>query len=101
MFLFIDTETTGLPINNIFDKKYIFKWPRLIQFSWIMYNKFGKLINSSNFYIKLNKNYNISLSAFNIHGINKKFLKKYGTNINKVLKKFFFFFKKSGYFNWS
>ncbi|MDH3004263.1 MAG: DNA polymerase III subunit alpha [Candidatus Shikimatogenerans sp. JK-2022] len=95
MFLFLDTETTGLPINNIFKKKDIYKWPRLIQISWQMYNKYGKLIYNNNYYIKLKRKYKISLPSFYIHGINKKFLKKNGNNIKKILNKFLIILKKT------
>ncbi|WGH24775.1 MAG: DNA polymerase III subunit alpha [Candidatus Shikimatogenerans bostrichidophilus] len=97
MFLFIDTETTGLPYNNIFKKKYIYEWPRLIQISWQMYDLNGNLISNKNFYIKLKKKYKISLDSINIHGINKKYLNKYGKNIKYVLNKFNCILKKSNY----
>ncbi|MDH3004668.1 MAG: 3'-5' exonuclease, partial [Candidatus Shikimatogenerans sp. JK-2022] len=95
MFLFIDTETTGLPIDNIFKKKEIYNWPRLIQISWLMYNKNGKLISNKNFYIKLNKKYIISLESIKKHGITPIYLKQHGININKILKIFIKVLKKT------
>ncbi|WGH24591.1 MAG: DNA polymerase III subunit alpha [Candidatus Shikimatogenerans bostrichidophilus] len=97
MLLFIDTETTGLPINNIFEKKNIYKWPRLIQISWQMYNKYGNLISNKNYYIKLKNNYKITIESFNIHGINKRFLNKNGKNIKYVLNEFYNYLKRSKY----
>ncbi|WGH24961.1 MAG: DNA polymerase III subunit alpha [Candidatus Shikimatogenerans bostrichidophilus] len=88
MFLFFDTETTGLPVNNIFKKKDIYRWPQLIQISWQMYNKYGDLITNKNYYIKLKKKINISLESIVIHGITKKFLIKKGKNLKYVLRKF-------------
>ncbi|MDH3005107.1 MAG: PHP domain-containing protein, partial [Candidatus Shikimatogenerans sp. JK-2022] len=93
MFLFFDTETTGLPKNNIFKKKYIYNWPRLIQISWQMYNKFGTLINNNNYYVKPKKKYKIN--TIKIHGITNKFLNIYGINIKKIFKKFLIVLKKS------
>ncbi|WGH25143.1 MAG: DNA polymerase III subunit alpha [Candidatus Shikimatogenerans bostrichidophilus] len=95
MFLFFDTETTGLPKNNSFKKKDIYNWPRLIQISWQYYNKFGKLINFNNLYVKPKKKYKISFNSIKIHGINNNFLKKYGKNLKKILKKFFLVLKTS------
>ncbi|MDH3003821.1 MAG: DNA polymerase III subunit alpha [Candidatus Shikimatogenerans sp. JK-2022] len=88
MFLFFDTETTGLPKNKIFNISEILSWPRLIQISWILYDLNGNILNSKNYYIKPNK-YIIPLNSMLIHGITNKYVNKYGKDIIYILKKFY------------
>ena len=44
--LFVDTETTGVPIDENADYKNIDNWPRIKQIAWIVYKKNGTLESS-------------------------------------------------------
>ncbi|MHA8066956.1 3'-5' exonuclease [Aquirufa sp. ROCK2-A2] len=80
MYLFIDTETTGLPdykINN-------FSNVRLVQIAWILYDKSHKLVEKRDFIIRP-IGYEITQESFNIHNISNKLALDAGKDINKVL----------------
>jgi hypothetical protein len=47
MYLFIDTETTGLPKNYKAPLHDLSNWPRLIQIAWLLYNSTGYILVSS------------------------------------------------------
>jgi DNA polymerase III epsilon subunit-like protein len=44
MYLFFDTETTGLPINWKAPVSDVDNWPRVTQLAWQVYDEDGKLI---------------------------------------------------------
>lgn len=49
--LFVDTETTGVPIEENANYKNIDNWPRIKQIAWIVYKKDGTFDSSFNIYI--------------------------------------------------
>ena len=49
--LFVDTETTGVPIDENANYKNIDNWPRIKQIAWIVYKKDGTFDSSFNIYI--------------------------------------------------
>ncbi|XBT18433.1 MAG: DNA polymerase III subunit alpha [Candidatus Shikimatogenerans sp. Tduv] len=83
MYLILDLETNGLPysINESIKKKK--KWPNIIQISWQLHNKTGKLISKKN-YIIYPKNHIINNNSYKIHKINNYNAKKYGYNIKYI-----------------
>jgi DNA polymerase III subunit epsilon len=52
MFLFFDTETTGLPRNWRAPISDSDNWPRLVQLAWSWYDKEGNFWESYNYIIK-------------------------------------------------
>lgn len=44
MYLFFDTETTGVPKNYKGDVRDLNNWPRVIQLAWALYDKDGTLL---------------------------------------------------------
>ena len=68
MYLFFDTETTGLPKDwkaPITDSN---AWPRLVQVAWIVFNEKRERIRKENYIIKP-ENFLIPEEASKIHGI--------------------------------
>ncbi len=47
MYLFIDTETTGLPRNYRAPVTDLNNWPRMIQIAWILSDNQGNRIDSA------------------------------------------------------
>lgn len=47
MYLFFDTETTGLPKNWKLPATQVDNWPRIIQLGWAMFSEQGELIEQS------------------------------------------------------
>ncbi len=52
MYLFIDTETTGLPKSPNASPLNVDDYPRIIQFAWAYYSKNGKLLKKDSSLIK-------------------------------------------------
>jgi DNA polymerase III subunit epsilon len=87
MYLFFDTETTGLPKNwkaPITDLK---NWPRLVQLAYLYYDSSGNKISGGDFIIKP-EGFSIPLEASRIHGIFNDRAMKEGQSIATVLQYF-------------
>ena len=87
MYLFFDTETTGLPRNYKAPATDVNNWPRLVQIAWILTDKNGKRIETDNFIIKP-ENFTIPVEASNVHGITTEQAMREGVDLTKVLKQF-------------
>ena len=82
--LFIDTEATGLPKNWNAPFSLAGNWPHTVQVSWLIYTPEGQQIKTENHYI-YEADFQISPSAFKIHGITHEFLHQQGETRKKVL----------------
>ncbi len=78
----------NLPIYNTDN------WPRIVQFSWQVYDVMGNIIEFENYIIKP-ENYDIPFNAFKIHGITNDIADEFGHNLNFVLSKFRKYVEKS------
>ncbi|WP_196941327.1 3'-5' exonuclease [Sphingobacterium pedocola] len=92
-FLFVDTETSGLPKR--WDQPYSLKgnWPFSIQIAWIIFDKNGVEIKRENYYIN-EKDFSIDPSALKVHGITHQFLEQNGQRRKKVMNKLAYDIKK-------
>lgn len=87
MFLFFDTETTGLPGNYDAPISDLENWPRLVQLAWLTYDKNGKKIDGSGFIIKP-EGFTIPEQASNIHGITTEQALTKGEDLKNILLNF-------------
>ena len=87
MYLFFDTETTGLPRNWKALVTDLNNWPRMIQVAWILCNNKGNRIDSDDFIIKP-ENFTIPVEASRVHGISTEKAIAEGVELEKVLVKF-------------
>lgn len=85
-YLFIDTETTGLP-----DNKYIRpgseSWPRMVQLAWIVADETGKVISYNSRIIKP-QGFLIPDEAQMIHKISTSYAHENGESLISVLTDF-------------
>lgn len=81
--MFIDTETSGLPKDWDNPNE---DWPYVIQLSWIVYNKQGKLIKEEDHYI-YDEHIVIDPQSEEVHHITKTMLEEKGEKRLKVLKR--------------
>jgi DNA polymerase III epsilon subunit-like protein len=87
--LVFDTETTGLPDKGSPSFYDTWKWPYIIQFSYIVYDTDTNLvINISDNIIKIPDEVNVSVESENIHKISKEISINQGKNIVDVLNNF-------------
>ena len=87
MYLFFDTETTGLPKNWKAPVTDLNNWPRMIQIAWIFCDNEGNRIESDDFIIKP-ENFTIPVEASRVHGISTEKAINEGVELETVLFKF-------------
>lgn len=84
MYLFFDTETTGLPSGP---KSDYHKWPRIVQIAWLLIDE-DEDVKSKNNYIIRPDGFNIPERVIKIHGITMKRAFEEGVPVDYVLRKF-------------
>ena len=87
MYLFFDTETTGLPKNWKAPVTNLNNWPRMVQIAWLQYDKDGNRISANNSIIKP-EGYTIPSDASRIHGITTERAISEGMDLFGVLQDF-------------
>ena len=85
--MFIDTETTGLPIDKNVPYTNGVNWPRLVQISWILTNADGEMMFSYDFIIRP-EHFSIPYESTRVHGITNTRARADGHKLTKVLKIF-------------
>lgn len=87
MYLFFDTETTGLPRNWKAPISDLDNWPRMVQLAYWLYNGDGNRISGGDFIIKP-VGFTIPAEAERIHGISTVRAIKEGKDLQIVLRDF-------------
>ena len=87
MYLFFDTETTGLPKSWKAPLTDLDNWPRLVQIAWIYCNDEGEEILSRNYIIKPD-NFIIPKEASDVHGITTEQAMQDGLPLINILDEF-------------
>lgn len=96
MYLFFDTETTGLPRNWKAPVSDLNNWPRLVQLAWLYYDKDGTRLSGNNHIIKPD-GFTIPVDASRIHGISTERAMSEGISLQEVLNDFQSLISKSNY----
>ena len=86
-YLFFDTETTGLPLDNNAPSSDVDNWPRLVQLGWIITNPQGDVLSSVNRLI-IPIDFEIDENATRIHHISQTKAREYGDPLIDVLEEF-------------
>ncbi len=87
MYLFFDTETTGLPRNYKAPASDVNNWPRMVQIAWRLHNKQGNVLDAQEYIIKP-EGYTIPREVSKIHRITTERAIEEGVNLQKVLDDF-------------
>ena len=87
MYLFFDTETTGLPKNWKAPVTDLNNWPRLVQLAYLLFDNNGNKISEGDFIIKP-EGFSIPVEVSKIHGISNERALKEGQSITFVLQHF-------------
>lgn len=96
MYLFFDTETTGLPKNWKAPVTDLNNWPRLVQLAYLYYDINGNIISGGDFIIKP-VGFTIPEEASQIHGISTEKAIEVGKALIDVLLEFQALIDKSEY----
>ena len=87
MYLFFDTETTGLPKNWKAPVTDLDNWPRMIQIGWILCDEKGNRMEEVEYIVRPD-NFDIPVDASRVHGITTQKAVKEGLELDAVLTKF-------------
>jgi len=96
MYLFFDTETTGLPKNWKSPITDLNNWPRLVQLACLLFDNVGNKISECNFIIKPDGFY-IPVEVSKIHGISNERAIREGQPIKFVLQHFNLLIEQANY----
>jgi DNA polymerase III subunit epsilon len=84
MYLFFDTETTGIPRNYKAPASDLKNWPRLVQIAWLVADESGNEIANAEHIVKPDGS-TIPPAAAKIHGITQQMALRNGVAIKAVL----------------
>ena len=87
MYLFFDTETTGLPRNYKAPVTDTRNWPRMIQIAWVYTDATGNVIDSRSYIIKP-EGFKIPHEAAKVHRISTERALTEGKDLKSVLTEF-------------
>ena len=96
MYLFFDTETTGLPRNWKAPVTDTNNWPRMIQIAWVYTNAKGNVIEQNSFIIKP-EGFSIPNDAAKVHRITTDRAYNEGADLEEVLRGFNELIKETKY----
>lgn len=87
MYLFFDTETSGLPLNWKAPVTNLNNWPRLVQIAWQQIDEYGHLLQAEEFIIRPD-GFVIPEEAARIHGISTERAMREGFELRTVMLEF-------------
>jgi DNA polymerase-3 subunit epsilon len=87
MYLFFDTETTGLPLNWKAPVEDTANWPRMVQLAWLLFNDKGDKLDAKDFIIRPEE-FVIPAESARIHGITTEKALAEGDDLTYVLALF-------------
>lgn len=87
MYLFFDTETTGLPKNWKAPVTDLDNWPRLVQLGWQSYDDEGNHLESGDQIIRP-EGFRIPIGSAKVHGISTERALAEGQPLSTVLEQF-------------
>lgn len=96
MYLFFDTETTGLPKKWDAPADDLHNWPRIIQIAWVEQDKDGRTISTGDYLVKPD-GFDIPEESTRIHRITNEIANERGYPLRDVLEVFNALMKKSKY----
>lgn len=87
MYLFFDTETTGIPKNYNAPLTDSDNWPRLVQIGWVLYDDEKNFVAEAEFIVKPN-GFDIPEGASGVHGITTEKALSAGVPLEDVAETF-------------
>ena len=96
MYLFFDTETTGLPKNWKAPVSDLNNWPRLVQLAYLLFDSNGNQISAGDYIIRPD-GFTIPYSASRVHGITTERALREGLDISAVLDTFNSFIEQANF----
>lgn len=94
LYIFFDTETTGVPLNYKAPTTDSNNWPRLVQLGWILMDSKGNKLSQHD-YIVRPEGFSIPAEAARVHGITTERALKEGRDLTEVIDEFMADFDKA------
>lgn len=94
-YLFIDIETTGLPIKEKDLPENFENWPYIVEIAWFLTDKDGLMVDGSHYIVK--QDIDIPLEASSIHHITTEKMQSEGESLQTVYSEFIDAANKSEY----
>lgn len=85
MYMFFDTETTGMPRNYKAPISDLKNWPRMVQIAWMVADEHSHEIESAEHIIKPD-GFTIPKDAARIHGITTEIANQSGIELEVILR---------------
>lgn len=86
VYLFLDTETTGLPKKRNADPWDFDNWPYIVEIAWLLTDESGLQVSGDKYIVK--QNVRIPQEAINVHHITNEDMKSKGVSPKVVYKEF-------------
>lgn len=87
MFLFFDTETTGLPRDWNAPVEKLDNWPRLVQLAWLAFDREGNRLAGGEHIVRP-EGFIIPTASSDVHGITTERALAEGEDLRQVLEEF-------------
>jgi DNA polymerase III epsilon subunit-like protein len=87
VYLFFDTETTGIPRRHDAPAADVRNWPRLVQIAWLLIDAQGQELKSEASLIRP-EGFEIPQEATRVHGISTETARRLGIQIGSALSAF-------------
>lgn len=88
VFVFFDTESTGLPRDSRAPAEALGNWPRLVELAWLVTDELGNELSSAERII-MPAGFKIPKDAASIHGITTEIALAEGVPLEAALTEFF------------
>ncbi|MBR1502669.1 MAG: 3'-5' exonuclease [Prevotella sp.] len=96
LYIFFDTETTGVPLNYKAPTTDTRNWPRLVQLGWILMDNEGNKLSQKDYIIRP-EGFTIPVDASRIHGITTARALEEGQDLKAVIEEFMVDIDKATY----
>ena len=83
MYLFYDTETTGMPKSWKAPLSDSNNWPRMVQIAWILFDEKGNELQEADYIIQP-EGYTIPYNVVRVHGISTEIARAQGVDLKFV-----------------
>ena len=87
LYIFFDTETTGVPLNYKAPTTDTRNWPRLVQLGWILMDSEGNKLSQQDYIIRP-EGFTIPSDASRVHGITTERALEEGCPLTDVIDEF-------------
>ncbi|ACL17584.1 3'-5' exonuclease [Methanosphaerula palustris] len=87
MYLFFDTETTGLPKKKHASMHRVANWPRIVELGWVLTDTKGTVIEEAGLLVRPD-GFSVPAESTAIHGITTEQATEQGSAISEVLARF-------------